>query len=359
MTNKLKPAVGYIRMSTDKQEDSPEQQRAEILKLAKRYGYRIVRWYEDHAISGAKTHKRKQFRQMIRDAEEIGNFRAILCWDQNRFGRFDSIEAAEWISPLRRVGVELVTVVQGRINWDDFAGRMIYQITQEGKHHYLVDLSRNALRGMIRFAKKGSLLGMPTPYGYDRLYFNANGEEMCRIRRGEKFRKPRDWSAKLVPSSNGRERETLRWLFREFATTERSARSLAVELNRRGTPSPNGGEWDFSHVKNILRHPVYVGHLTYGRRKGGLYHHVGEDGEIVSSREKINGHAGYAPIIVPNNHEPLIDQETFDAVQAKLKARMKQRGGPVRKYLLSGILRCGHCGSIMVGAGQNGGRGNT
>jgi DNA invertase Pin-like site-specific DNA recombinase len=45
-------------MSTDKQEDSPEQQRAEILKLAKRKGYRVVRWYENHAISGAKRHKR-------------------------------------------------------------------------------------------------------------------------------------------------------------------------------------------------------------------------------------------------------------------------------------------------------------
>ncbi|MEQ8789533.1 MAG: recombinase family protein, partial [Pirellulaceae bacterium] len=280
----LIPAVGYIRMSTDKQEDSPEQQRAEILKLASRLGYHIVRWYEDHAISGAKTHKRKRFRQMIRDAEEIGDFQAILCWDQDRFGRFDSIEAGEWISPLRRAGVELETVTQGRINWEDFAGRMIYQITQEGKHHYLVDLSRNALRGMIRFAKQGNLLGMPTPYGYDRLYHDANGKEMCRIRRGEKFRKPRDWTATLVPSAEKAEVETIRWMFKTFAETDRSARSLAVELNKRGVPSPNGREWDFTHIKNILRNEVYVGCLAYGRRAAGLYHQVGDDGELVAAR---------------------------------------------------------------------------
>jgi hypothetical protein len=46
----------------------------------------------------------------------------------------------------------------------------------------------------------------------------------------------------------------------------------------------------------------------------------------------------------------------FDAVQAKVAARSRVHGGPFRKYLLSGILRCGHCGSIMVGAGQGGGR---
>lgn len=350
MTTKAKPAVGYVRMSTDKQEDSPAQQKAEITKLAQREGYRILRWYEDHGISGAKTLKRPEFRRMIREAEERGDFKAILCWDQDRFGRFDSIEAGEWISPLRRVGVELVTVCQGRIDWEDFAGRLIYQITQEGKHRFLVDLSRNALRGMIRFAKQGHLLGKATPYGYDRQYFNAAGEEVCRIKRGERFHKPRDWWAKLVPSSNPQEVETVRWMFRTFATTAHSTRWLGVELNRRKVPSPGGKEWEYSHIKTLLKHPVYLGWLTYGRQGAGLYHHVGADGELTTARGQQDHGGNYAPIIVRDNHEPLIDQATFDAVQAKLKERSIVRGGPTRKHMLSGILRCGHCGGILVGS---------
>ena len=357
MVGRTKPAVGYVRMSTDKQEDSPQQQKAEITKLAARDGYRILRWYEDHGISGAKTHKRPEFRRMIRDAEERGDFRAILCWDQDRFGRFDSIEAGEWVSPLRRVGVELVTVCQGRIDWDDFAGRLIYQITQEGKHRFLVDLSRNALRGMIRFAKQGHVLGMATPYGYDRLYFNAAGEEVCRIRRRERFRKPRDWTARLVPSADRQEVETLRWLFRTFVTTPHSARWLAVDLNRRKVPSPNGKEWDWTHVKTLLKHPVYLGWLTYGRDSAGMYHHVSDDGELApSQRSSKRGGSDFAPIIVRDNHEPLIDQATFDAAQAKLKERSKVRGGPTRRHLLSGILRCGHCGGILCGSQGSHGR---
>lgn len=39
-------------MSTDQQDDSPRQQRTEISRLAKREGYRVVRWYKDHGISG-------------------------------------------------------------------------------------------------------------------------------------------------------------------------------------------------------------------------------------------------------------------------------------------------------------------
>ncbi len=81
-------AVGYIRMSSDKQEASPEQQRQEITALAKRDGYRIICWYVDEGVSGDATDKRFDFQRMIRDAEG-GEFQAFLCWDQDRFGRFD------------------------------------------------------------------------------------------------------------------------------------------------------------------------------------------------------------------------------------------------------------------------------
>ena len=33
------PAVGYVRMSTDQQQDSPARQRSDIQKLAQRMGY--------------------------------------------------------------------------------------------------------------------------------------------------------------------------------------------------------------------------------------------------------------------------------------------------------------------------------
>ena len=49
--------------------------------------------------------------------------------------------------------------------------------------------------------------------------------------------------------------------------------------------------------------------------------HVGTDGELAPARKVgPSRHQGeYAPIIVRDNHEALIDQATFDAAQAKLK----------------------------------------
>ena len=145
----LIPAVGYVRMSSSQQDASPGQQRKEITKLAEKTGYRLIRWYEDPGISGDDTRKRKHFLRMLRDIQEKGDFAAILCWDQDRFGRFDTIEAGSIIFPLRQAGIWLQTVTQGRIDWNTFQGRLIYTVQQEGKHQYLIDLSRNVLRGKV------------------------------------------------------------------------------------------------------------------------------------------------------------------------------------------------------------------
>jgi DNA invertase Pin-like site-specific DNA recombinase len=71
--------VGYIRMSSDKQEQSPAQQRREIEKLAKRRGYRLLRIYEDHGITGDSLHQRPSLCEMLEDAQKR-QFDVILCW---------------------------------------------------------------------------------------------------------------------------------------------------------------------------------------------------------------------------------------------------------------------------------------
>lgn len=55
-------------------------------------------------------------------------------------------------------------------------------------------------------------------------------------------------------------------------------------------------------------------------------------------------------IRVENTHEPIIDQETFQAVQAKritVYAARKTKG-KYSKFLLTGLIRCGVCGGAMV-----------
>lgn len=67
---KLKPAVAYIRMSSDQQEDSPGRQRGEIEMIAAKGGCEILRWYEDHGLTGTTSKNRPQFQQLLKDPKQ-------------------------------------------------------------------------------------------------------------------------------------------------------------------------------------------------------------------------------------------------------------------------------------------------
>ncbi len=152
---KLTPAVAYIRMSSDKQEASPKQQREEITALAKGR-YKVVRWYIDEGISGADT-SRAEFRRMISDASELQDFEAVLCWDQDRFSRFDPAEANYYWHTLRMSGVRIETVNQGLIDLEDLGGWLTASVNQHAKAQYLRDLSKKRTAGAAVQRQAGTM----------------------------------------------------------------------------------------------------------------------------------------------------------------------------------------------------------
>jgi hypothetical protein len=70
-----------------------------------------------------------------------------LSWDLSRFSRFDSIEARRWVYFLRREGVKVVTVKEGRADWTRVEGRVMNAIKSEAKHQFLLGTAEQASRG--------------------------------------------------------------------------------------------------------------------------------------------------------------------------------------------------------------------
>ncbi len=324
-------AVLYLRMSSDHQETSIDDQRSELERYARKLGYSIAGEYLDEAISGDDTLKRSGFLRM-RDDCSSGSFDVVLCWDQDRFGRFDLLDAGHWIMPFREAGIRLETVAQGRIDWEDLVGQLIYSVNQMGKAQFLRDLSRNTTRGLLAYAREArSGTGGRTPFGYN----SKNGE---------------------VSIVEG-EAEIVRWIFAEYLKPGGSLRSIAGELNRRKVPSPNtargirrktAGVWRGSSVRPILERRKYLGEFVYGARNGGRYFAM-RDEEIVP-RRKSDKIGKAEPIVHQGSFEAIIDPQTFDRVQAKLAGnRTKTSRRSARQYLLSGLIRCGDCGGAMGG----------
>lgn len=320
----MTPAVAYLRMSSDKQDTSIPAQRDAIARLAKSGRFKLLREYVDAGISGDDTTRRVEFQRMIADAAR-GEFKAILCWDQDRFGRFDSLEAGFWILPLRNAGVQLVTVAQGIIDWTDFAGRLLFTVQQEGKHQFLRDLARNVVRGKAAAAQQGRWMGGGPPYGY-----RLNAE------------------SRLIVHDD--EAEVVREVFRLYLTGL-SRQAVRIELNRRGIVSPGGTKWHGNTVGTILTNPVYLGHTRYNRRSAGRYATFANGVVIskVSAKDVANDASLW--ITVENTHAAIVSAATFRKAQEMAQQHRKWTGSNRDgQIVFKGLLTCGHCGHRMHGA---------
>ena len=104
-------------MSDKKQDKSIPAQKDEIEKYAAAKGYRVIRWYRDDGISAAETIKRVGFQALILAAQQNRDFEVIIVWDQDRFSRFDPMEANYYWYILRQAGVRIVTVATGELDF--------------------------------------------------------------------------------------------------------------------------------------------------------------------------------------------------------------------------------------------------
>src|SRR5262245_50069418 len=104
-------AVGYVRCSTDQQDDSPEQQKREILTYAEASGYQIADWFVDFGKSGTTFDQRPEFIRLASIVEGQPTFSAVICYDESRWGRaIDSEENTFWRVKFRKAGVEVLLV---------------------------------------------------------------------------------------------------------------------------------------------------------------------------------------------------------------------------------------------------------
>lgn len=86
-------AAQYVRMSTEHQKYSTENQAEIIAQYAARRGFEIVKTYEDSGKSGLKLEGRLALQQLIEDVRcGAADFEAVLVYDVSRWGRFQDAD---------------------------------------------------------------------------------------------------------------------------------------------------------------------------------------------------------------------------------------------------------------------------
>ena len=288
----------YLRISKDHAGEAlgVERQREDCLRyVSNRPGWGVTRVYADNDVSAVKSSPRPQFEAMLK-AVKNGEIDVIVAYHLDRLlRRLSELERVFLICQENKTFI--VTVADG-VDTSNDGGRLVARILASVAQGEVERKSSRQKRAMRQLAERGKGWG-GRAFGYEV---------------GDK---------KLIP----KEANAIRRAYASILAGE-TLFSIAKDWNARGfrTTKREGNLWRGQTVKLVLINPRYAGMRSY-------------KGEIV-------GKADWPAVI---------DTDTWESVHAILTDPSRRGTTPTdrsRKYLLSGMIKCGSCGKkLSVGGG--------
>lgn len=303
----MRVAVIYARYSSDNQrEESIDAQVRACEDYAQKNGMIIVKTYIDRAKS-ATSDKRPAFQEMIEDSGKK-MFDTVIVHKLDRFSR-DKYDSVLYKRKLKKYKITLISVLE---RLDGSPESIILESTLEGMaQYYSRNLAREVMKGMRETAYQCRHTGGSPPLGY-------NVDSVTK---------------KYVV--NEREAETVRLIFDMYLEGMGYGR-IVDELNLRGMFTKKGHPFAKNSLHDILKNEKYAGVYIFNRSvekdyEGKRNNHASKDEESV--------------IRIPGGVPAILNQETFDKAQEKMRLNAKKPGGFKAKetYLLSGLIYCGEC----------------
>lgn len=281
----------YARQSKDVMGDAAAvgRQLADCRELARTNGWDIAKEIIENDRS-ATTGDRPGWRDLLAGID-AGRFDVLVAWHPDRLYRrlrdlVDLIEIAE------RRSLRIAAVRSGDLDLGSPTGRMVasllgsvaaYEVQHKGQRQRAANRQR---------AQQGHVGWSLRPYGYDRI----------------------DGRVVLIDAEVAVLREAARRVLAGEAT-----HAIVQDFNTRGLTTTTGGRWQTTPLRRMLISPRLAGRAVLRGEDFG---------------------AGDWPAV--------FDQDTHDRLVALFRDPRRQHSPSTRtKYLLSGLLTCGICGSVM------------
>lgn len=258
-------AAQYVRMSTEHQQYSTENQRDTIRDYATKRGIEIVRTYADEGKSGLRIDGRVALQQLIRDVEAGQvDFQIILVYDVSRWGRFqDADESAYYEYICRRAGIQVAYCAEQFENDGSPVSTIVKGVKRAMAGEYSRELSAKVFAGQCRLIELGYRQGGPAGYGLRRVLIDQSGQIKGELQRGEQKSLQTD-RVVLMPGPDHEVRVVLD-IYRQFVEDGRSEGAIAEGLNAAGLTTDLGRPWTRGTVHEVLTNEKYIGHNVYNR----------------------------------------------------------------------------------------------
>ncbi len=328
-------ACVYIRQSTPGQvQNNVESQRRQyaLVDRARALGWEDIKIIDDDLGRSGSGTRRPGFEQLLR----------VLC--EGTVGAVFSIEA----SRLARNGRDWHTLLE----FCSVVGALL--IDADGVYDPK-DINDQLLLGM-----KGTISEMELANFRQR----AQSALKQKAQRGELYRRipvgyVRDGDNRLEKDPDERVRAAIDLVFRKFAELA-SVRQVYFWLEEQEIKLPASGGagnptpiiWKpsrYHSLLSMLKNPAYAGVYAYGRSKAAVRIEEGRKKIIRTKLQRENWE-----VLIIDHHDGYISWNDYQSNQALIANNANGKGamvqGSVKRggALLSGLLRCGHCGAKLV-----------
>jgi len=304
-------AAEYIRMSTEHQQYSTENQSDVIREYAQKRGMVIVRTYEDAGKSGLRIDGRDALKQLIHDVETgQAEYKAILVYDVSRWGRFqDADESAYYEYICRRAKIDVHYCAEQFENDGSPVSTIVKGVKRAMAGEYSRELSAKVFIGQCRLIELGFRQGGAPGFGLRRMLRDQGGGAKGMLSRGEQKSIQTD-RVVLVLGPN-EEVEIVRWMYQLFAEEHKGESEIAALLNSRGIRTDVGRPWTRGTVHQVLTNEKYIGNNVYNKRSFKL-----KKKRVINSPDMW--------IRKDNVFEPIIAPELFLKAQAIVRERSRK-----------------------------------
>ncbi len=266
-------AAQYVRMSTEHQQYSTENQGDKIREYAVRRNIEIIRTYADEGKSGLRIDGRQALQKLIKDVE-TGNadFEIILVYDVSRWGRFqDADESAYYEYICRRAGIQVAYCAEQFENDGSPVSTIVKGVKRAMAGEYSRELSAKVFAGQCRLIELGFRQGGPAGYGLRRVLIDQTGSIKSELARGE--HKSLQTDRVILQPGPDAEVTVVNQIYRWFVDDNQTESEIADRLNGQGVRTDLGRDWTRATVREVLTNEKYIGNNVYNRRSFKLKKH--------------------------------------------------------------------------------------
>lgn len=312
MRPEKKRVCAYARVSTmtEKQQDSLTNQQAYFIHFYQNQkDVDFIGVYYDQGISG-KLAKRPGFQQMLEDCR-AGKIDIIHTKSISRFARNTELLLAV-SRELKTIQVDIFLEEQNLHTLSN-EGEVMLTVLASYAEEELRNMSENQRWAFQKKFQRGELVINTKRFlGYDK---DENGELII----------------------NPKESKIVKRIYNLYLSGM-GVHAIAKLFNEEKVSTVDGGKWYSSSITNILKNEKYKGDAILQK------YYFAE----IKAKQRLN-QGQVQQYLITDNHEAIVSREDWEAVQKRLRQNSKRdpRIDYNRRYPLSGLLKCEHCGSTL------------